>query len=544
MRIFAVSCLTLLSACGGFDSQTIAVHQAGTIEVSDLDSYIRLLPEANRVRPSNESHPVWLEKQIKNLAVSHALKADPVVMEKLQSIDARNRQTWAIVLRLAQTVRAQIGATTEPIDEAWQAERLAFMSAQNEKVTFYNFRHILLRTDKKLKFKTVAEAKAQAEDIVSQARNGEDFVQLVKTHSQSADAASGGLVENNRRIDLDPNLFEILDRLSEGAVSDVVTTRTGLHIFKLERKISPEFDQPAALKRIQQEWDTQQRSQILQAFFENRHATFQIVTDENSWSSETWSLDRNFVIKRAPAMAANDMDVWIVQQLILAEEGKSLGQLTDALQQQVERAVENEILTEAFSEKFNTFMEGIKPERFRSFYDASPSGFGKPESAEIQLIFVAKGTDSFATQQSLEPRVSDLRAGASFAELAQQISIGPNAESGGNLGSLTPREWSRLHPEIYKAILNLNEGETSDPVFCTDKVISADERLLRGGFAIIKVVSKSAASVLPFEDVVDKVRQAYLQANIRSLEEEFQQTFLAQSGFKLVRVPQASELAQ
>ena len=543
MRALAGVFVLLLASCGGRIPGDLAVYRGGVITLADLDAHIQGLPESQRVLPAGEGSGAWLEKQLRHVALTRLLKGDPETQRLLQNSETGESRTWRTVFQLAQAVRAQTLASIEPAGDAWIAERLAAMRAQNDRLTFFSFRHLFLRKDSRKKFETEAEVRRFAADLAVRAHGGGDFAELVKAHSQSADAAEGGLVENNLRRDLDPGLVGVLDALPEGVVSELVETRTGFHLFKMERKVTPEFDEQEALARIHKEWAATVHNREVAALLEAAKANYPVTETEDGFATESWSIRRAFLSRLSPETNGEGAREWAVRNLVLAEEGRARGLLTDDLERQVGRAVEAEILAKVFSERLEVFVDGLDEARFRTLYEAGPSGFGEPERAHLQLIFVPKGKDSFATQQALERKVDALRAGSSFADLAREISVGPNAESGGDLGALEPREWSRLHPEIYEAVVNMEPGAISDPVFCTEKILSADERLLRGGFAILNVVSKSQPRILPFEEVSGRVRDAFFLKNRQTLEVEFQKKLLDESGFRILRLPEPAELA-
>ena len=103
-------------------------------------------------------------------------------------------------------------------------------------------RHILLRaTDENL----AGQEKKMAE-ILQKARNGEDFTELAKQFSDDGSAANGGdLGFFNQKQMIQP-FADAAFSLKKGQISDIVRTRFGLHIIKLEEikpgKITPLSD--------------------------------------------------------------------------------------------------------------------------------------------------------------------------------------------------------------------------------------------------------------------------------------------------------------
>lgn len=78
-----------------------------------------------------------------------------------------------------------------------------------------------------------AAVRAQAEAIAAQARAGQDFAQLAKTHSKSSDAAQGGSL-GMRSVDRLPELFvNATAQASVGAVVGPLRSGAGYHVLKV-----------------------------------------------------------------------------------------------------------------------------------------------------------------------------------------------------------------------------------------------------------------------------------------------------------------------
>lgn len=78
-----------------------------------------------------------------------------------------------------------------------------------------------------------AQVRAQAEGLAAQARAGQDFAQLAKTHSKSSDAAQGGSL-GMRSVDRLPELFvNATAQASVGAVVGPLRSGAGFHVLKV-----------------------------------------------------------------------------------------------------------------------------------------------------------------------------------------------------------------------------------------------------------------------------------------------------------------------
>lgn len=78
-----------------------------------------------------------------------------------------------------------------------------------------------------------AIAKAKAEDLLKQIKEGADFAELAKAHSDCPSAAKGGDLDYFSRNKMVPPFEEAAFELEPGQVSDIVETQFGFHIIKV-----------------------------------------------------------------------------------------------------------------------------------------------------------------------------------------------------------------------------------------------------------------------------------------------------------------------
>jgi parvulin-like peptidyl-prolyl isomerase len=83
------------------------------------------------------------------------------------------------------------------------------------------------------------EAMKKAEDLRARAMSGESFERLAADYSDSPSKANGGLIGPIKQDEIAPNLQEMLAKLRPGDVSEVLRTRTGYQLLKLESATEP-----------------------------------------------------------------------------------------------------------------------------------------------------------------------------------------------------------------------------------------------------------------------------------------------------------------
>ena len=94
-----------------------------------------------------------------------------------------------------------------------------------------------------------------------------------------------------------------------------------------------------------------------------------------------------------------------------------------------------------------------------------------------------------------------VEGGESFEAVAKEVSTGPSAPKGGDLGSFGK---GRMVPAFEKAAFALKEGEVSEPV------------KTQFGWHVIKVEEKQQRKAPTFEEVKDRLAQQMVQDSYRS----------------------------
>jgi peptidyl-prolyl cis-trans isomerase SurA len=151
----------------------------------------------------------------------------------------------------------------------------------------------------------------------------------------------------------------------------------------------------------------------------------------------------------------------------------------------------------------------LTKEDAEKFYEAHKSEFVQPEQVKLSEILVATvrpGPDSTPEKQTevpmseadvaqqkvkAEQALAEIRAGKSFEEVAKQVSNGPTAPQGGDLGMF---KRGVLAKELeQKTFDQMKAGEVSEII------------LTKQGFVILKVAEHQQPGVPPLKDVQSQV---------------------------------------
>jgi peptidyl-prolyl cis-trans isomerase C len=220
----------------------------------------------------------------------------------------------------------------------------------------------------------------------------------------------------------------------------------------------------------------------------------------------------------------------VVEQTLLAQEAKRtniqqnelrLAEMMQAVEKQAggREALESNLATFGMSyEQLATFIREmelsraliekqinptiqVSDEEVKAFYEENPQLFDAEAQVRARHIIFNAGLNADAKTVAAARAKADAArqralAGEDFAELAHELSEGPSAPNGGDLGFFTR---GQVPPTFAAASFALEPGEIS-PVVRTDY-----------GLHVIKVEEKLPARRLPLDEVLEHVRGMLVQ---------------------------------
>ena len=198
-------------------------------------------------------------------------------------------------------------------------------------------------------------------------------------------------------------------------------------------------------------------------------------------------------------------------KMALMADGVSWEDYRQELRNQIKRA---KLASRVVRQEFT-----VDDERLKRFYVQHIERFKKPDQIRAShiLIMVPQDADDLlveALRHKGETILERLRLGEDFQALARLYSDDASAKNGGDLGFFKSGE---LLPEFERITFNLQPGQLSGLV--RTKI----------GFHIIKVTEKREGAIIPYEEVMEKVKGRYIGEESQRLYKAWLQKVKAES---------------
>jgi peptidyl-prolyl cis-trans isomerase SurA len=178
------------------------------------------------------------------------------------------------------------------------------------------------------------------------------------------------------------------------------------------------------------------------------------------------------------------------------QRGLSMGQYREDLKRQLVRL---KIVDLKVRSRVNVPDTEVKAE-----YDRMMSQEKREELIGLRHIFFRWGESPDPTERRrvLEKATKArerITGGEDFARVAKEISEGPTASQGGDLGEVSKKG---LLPELAKAIQSMQVGEVSEPIET------------KNGVHVVRIESRKTKDATPFIDMRNQIYQKLYQAEV------------------------------
>lgn len=125
---------------------------------------------------------------------------------------------------------SQVQITEEEIRDYFEANRNEFKTPKTIEA-----RHIIIKVDSEANTTEVEEARLKALDVYNMVKEGGDFAELAKTHSEGPTRDSGGYLGTFEKKDMVKPFADKAFSMKAGEISEPVRTQFGWHIIKVEK---------------------------------------------------------------------------------------------------------------------------------------------------------------------------------------------------------------------------------------------------------------------------------------------------------------------
>ena len=179
------------------------------------------------------------------------------------------------------------------------------------------------------------------------------------------------------------------------------------------------------------------------------------------------------------------LDTMVVRELIMQQAQKDGIDKSPAVAAKLED-LRKRVIVEAFLKKKVDESANVSDAELQAFYKKNEDKFKTGDQIRASHILVK-------TEPEAKEIEKELKAGASFEDLAKKHSIDGAAQKGGDLGWFGK---GSMLPDFEKVAFSLKEGATSGIV------------QTKFGYHIIKLTGKRAAGTRSFEEVKDQIKAA------------------------------------
>ena len=177
----------------------------------------------------------------------------------------------------------------------------------------------------------------------------------------------------------------------------------------------------------------------------------------------------------------------VANKLLLLEARKNLYEMEPEFKAQLAKFKDSLLVSYATEKAVNSIT--VSDKDAEEFYKANTDRFMGEETVSASHILVA-------TEEEAKEIYARIAAGASFEEEALAHSTCPSKANGGNLGEFGK---GQMVPEFDQAVLAMEVGEiTSEPV------------KTQFGYHLIKLNEKTPATVTPFEEIKEQLKEVLL----------------------------------
>lgn len=533
-------------------SDVVALSDLGEVTRAELDAYVLTMPEDRRRPAEGQSLKEWRIALAGEMVVVGALATQGEELGADHGVEER-----LLIARENALIQAAKDVLINSHVETDEAEIRRFYDENPDQFGHpeqIRLRHIYRRVDRDASAGERAAVRREMEDMLGRLRNGAHFGDLAREHSDSETAHIDGLIGRMSRGSLDPSLEEIVWKLDEGELSEVVETAVGFHIFRLDDRLeSFHMDFEDARRRLYRRFNRDAREELEQEVFDDLLEESRALYRPELLDADPSPAGEEAVFSLGDdTMVVGDVDAYRrTAPFLMLRERPAAEWLTDSVRNRlllwyarqtdlasnpniaagIERA-EHQAKVRIGAEHYlgKRIDERAASGALEEYYDAHYKRFQTPKQYQLRLITIGfEGYDKpYDVFEYLDRVGAEISAGIrDMAEEAREISDDPSAADGGlTPWMLTEGLASWAGPRAQHEVLALEEGELSDPILI-ERYDRSKLSYRRQGYMLVRLEGIDFPSVRTFEEAYESVVQRYTDMHRTELEAETREEIFA-----------------
>ena len=185
-----------------------------------------------------------------------------------------------------------------------------------------------------------------------------------------------------------------------------------------------------------------------------------------------------------------------------------------SLQEYRER-IKEQMITRSLLQQYVYSKITLLTTEVEGYYQEHRDEFAVPGEVHLaEILFLTEGKDKEAVRQKAEEALKRLKAGEDFEAVAKELSEGPTAGRGGDIGTF--RKGS-MNTALEAVVFELPVGSYSD-------IVETDY-----GFQIVRVIERAEASFKPLQDVRPQISERLYQQKSEPEVKAFLKTLFEES---------------
>lgn len=463
------------------DDPVIATFTGGEVRRSDIAGSLerRAARAGNSPQVRREQVKILAQRQARTAQLHQRALASGIAQrgDVLQRLAARRdlavARDW-----LDRDVLARVNVSDAEVDAELMRRRASAARPETR-----SFSHIFLRAKDPASFE---RAERLADEIRERAEAGESFAALAQQYSDSITSRAGGVVRLVRQDTLSADLGKLIFGLTEGTVSEAVTNKDGVHLFRVDAVVPASPADLTALRGvIADELRTRAREAavdaVRRAALAEAGLDFPVLAERLdakcaalepavfTLNGQTFTCEGLAVLRRRwPDLHLLDTAAvlkYLAFHRILAQRAVPAADSALARERLLRSAERNELIAAYRDELMDVVDVSVSAEQLGAAY--RELGDTAPELQEwvADLLFFEQSGDDVAGLYSRGEQVlAQLRAGGEFPAIMQRLQSEPGVRVWRGLEGMTQAELGKDQPALRNELLRLAPGELSVPL--------------------------------------------------------------------------------